>query len=392
MFEYFPKGPYTYNLSVVATLNSGGLIDEVDRACRRITEAAAAGEDAGTPVFLKAWRDLTDQLVRQAEDAEKAGHTRTAGQLYFRASNYLSQAERMLAHSDPNRVPTYKRLLELAQKAFDLHSPRVSRVAIPYEGATLPAYFSQAPATDDGPAPVIILVNGLDSTKEHMYSSNHWEELAARGISCLMLDQPGTGEALRLQGLTARIDTEVWAGAAVDYLETRDDVDTARIGIVGWSLGGYYSPRAAAFEKRLALCVAWGANHNWGAVQRRRKEREGERPVPHYWEHVLWVWGKDGDEHHLDAFLDFADDVNLDGVVEQITVPFLIAHGENDRQIPVAMAHRSYEQAVNSPKRELRVFTPEEGATEHIGLDHLPHVSVFIADWVADTFAELDRS
>jgi dienelactone hydrolase len=389
VFEYFPQGPYTYNLSVVATLNSGGLIDEVDRACRRITEAAAAGEDAGTPVFLRAWSDLTDQLVGQAEEAEKAGHTRTAGQLYFRASNYLAQAERMLAHSDPNRVPTYKRLLELADKAFGLHSPSVSRVEIPYEGTTLPAYFSQAPG--EGPKPVIILVNGLDSTKEHMYSSNHWEELAARGISCLMLDQPGTGEALRLQGLTARIDTEVWAGAAVDWLETRDDVDAGRIGIVGWSLGGYYSPRAAAFEKRLALCVAWGANHDWGAVQRRRKEREGERPVPHYWEHVLWVWGKQGDEHHLDEFLDFADDVNLDGVVEQITVPFLIAHGANDRQIPVAMAHRSYEQAVNSPKRELRVFTPEEGATEHIGLDHLPYVSTFIADWVADTFAELAR-
>jgi len=286
-------------------------------------------------------------------------------------------------------VPTYRRILELAQQSFDLRDPRVSRVEIPYEGTTLPAYFSQAPATDDGPAPVIVLVNGLDSTKEHMYASNHWEELAARGISCLMLDQPGTGEAIRLQGLTARIDTEVWGAAAVDYLETRDDVDTARIGIVGWSLGGYYAPRAAAFEKRFALCVAWGANHNWGAVQRRRKEREGERPVPHYWSHVLWVWGQEGSEQDLDGFLAFADDVHLDGVVEKITVPFLIAHGANDRQIPVDYAHRSYEQAVNSPKRELRIFTPEEGATEHIGLDHLPHVSVFIADWVADTFAEL---
>jgi pimeloyl-ACP methyl ester carboxylesterase len=286
-------------------------------------------------------------------------------------------------------VPTYRRLLELAQKAFDTHSPRVSRVEVPYEGTTLPAYFSAAPATDDGPAPVVVLVNGLDSTKEHMYSSNHWAELAARGVSCLMLDQPGTGEALRLQGITARIDTEAWAGAAVDYLETRPDVDTSRIGVTGWSLGGYYAPRAAAFEKRFALCVAWGANHDWGAVQRRRREREGERPVPHYWSHVLWVWGFEGDEDHLDPFLDFADGVNLDGVVEQITVPFLIAHGAQDRQIPVEYAHRSYDQAVNSPKRELRVFTPEEGATQHIGLDHLPHVSVFVADWVADTFAEL---
>ncbi|MCY1136663.1 alpha/beta fold hydrolase [Actinoplanes sp. Pm04-4] len=385
MFEYFP-GNYVWNLGVVATLNSGGLIDEVDRACRPIREAAAGGEDAGTPDFLRAWTGLTDQLVAQAAGAEKAGHTRTAGQLYARATNYLCQAERMLAHSDPNRLPAYRRVLDLQQKAFDLHSPSVSRVAVPYEGTTLPAYFSAASA-GGRPAPVVVLVNGLDSTKEHMYSSRHWEELAARGISCLMLDQPGTGEALRLQGLTARIDAEAWGSAAVDWLQARDDVDPARIGVVGWSLGGYYAPRAAAFEPRFALCVAWGANHNWGAVQRRRLEREGERPVPHYWEHVLWVWGHDD----LGEFIEFADAVHLDGVVERIRVPFLIAHGENDRQIPLAYAHRSYEQAVHSPKRELRVFTPQEGATEHIGLDHLPHVSVFIADWVADTFAELDR-
>src|SRR4029453_3353494 len=141
-------------------------------------------EDAGTEDFLRAWRTLTDQLVGQAEEAEKAGHTRTAGQLYFRATNYLCQAERMLSKSDPDRVPTYKRVLELAQKSFDLKDPRVSSVAIPYEGATLPAYFSQAPATDDGPAPVIVLVNGLDSAKEHMYSSSHWGGLAARGRPC----------------------------------------------------------------------------------------------------------------------------------------------------------------------------------------------------------------
>jgi len=383
VFEYFP-GNYVWNLSVVAALNSGGLIDEVDRACRPIRDAAAAGEDAGTPDFLRAWTVLTDQLVAQAQDAEKAGHTRTAGQLYARATNYLCLAERMLSNSDPNRGPTYRRVLELQQKAFDLHSPHVTRVAIPYQGTTLPAYFSQAPAAHLEPVPVVVLVNGLDSTKEHMYASRHWEELAARGISCLMLDQPGTGEALRLQGITARIDAEAWGAAAVDWLETRDDVDATRIGVVGWSLGGYYAPRAAAYEPRFALCVAWGANHNWGAVQRRRLEREGERPVPHYWEHVLWVWG----HTDLDEFIRFADNIHLDGVVERIRVPFLVAHGANDRQIPLEYAHRSYQHAVNSPHRELRIFTPEEGATEHIGLDHLPHVSTYIADWVADTFAD----
>jgi len=95
MFEFFP-GNYVWNLGVVAALNSGGLIDEVDRACRPIREAAAKGADGGTGDFLRAWTALTDQLVGQAQEAEKAGHFRTAGQLYFRATNYLAQSERML--------------------------------------------------------------------------------------------------------------------------------------------------------------------------------------------------------------------------------------------------------------------------------------------------------
>lgn len=388
MFEYFP-GNYVWNLSVVATLNSGGTIDEVDRACRSIKEAATRGEDAGTADFLRSWTALTDQLQAQAEAEEKAGHLRTAGQLYARATNYLVQAERLQAAGSEGRLATYRRVLELQQKAFDVGDPLTTRVEIPYRDTHLPAYFTRAPAADHGPVPVMIMWNGLDSTKEHQYSSGHPHELAARGISTLMVDHPGTGEALRLLGLTSQIATEEWASACVDLLETRDDVDPARIGLVGWSLGGYYAPRAAAFEKRLALVVAWGANHDWGAVQRRRVQREGERPVPHYWEHVKWVWGFDGPPTELDEFLDFADGVHLDGVVEHITVPFLIAHGQNDRQIPLEYAHRSYDQAVHSPKRVLRVFTPEEGATEHVGLDHQMHASTFIADWVSDTFTEL---
>ena len=383
MFEYFP-GNYVWNLGVVAALNSGGLIDEVDRACRPIREAAAQGADVGTEALMASWTAVVDDLQAQAVMDVKAGHDRSAGQKYARATNYLIQAERMQSAHAPGRRAVYQRCLDLMQQSFDLIDPVTTRVEVPFEGALLPAYFTNA-ATGSRPAPCIVMWNGLDSTKEHMYLSGFPAELAARGISTLMVDCPGSGEALRFLGLTARVETEDWAAACVDHLVQRADVDSDRIGLVGWSLGGYYAPRAAAFEKRLALCVAWGANHNWGEVQKRRLDREGENPVPHYWDHVRWVWG----EPDLDAFLSKAESVHLDGVAEKITVPFLIVHGENDRQIPLAYAHRSYEQAVASPRRELRIFTPAEGGAEHIGLDHLPHVGAFIADWVTDAFVDL---
>jgi dienelactone hydrolase len=384
VFEYFPTN-YVWSMAVVAALNNGGLIDEVDRASRPVLKASRHGDDAGTEELYASWLAVAEQLVSSAEKDETENRTIAAGDKFYRASLYVSQAERLQSPMWAGRKEAYQKSMDLLLRSVRHRDPAFSRAEVPYKGTALPAYFIKADRPDGRPAPVIIQWNGLDSTKEMMYYSGFGHELARRGISTLMVDTPGSGEALRLRGLTAQYNTEEWASACVDYLETRDDVDANQIGIVGMSLGGYYAPRAAAFEKRLKLVVAWGANHNWGEVQHARRQREGENPVPHYWDHVKWVWG----EPDTDKFLQTADQVNLNGVVEQITVPFLITHGIRDRQIPVRYAEQSYEQAVNSPKRELRIFTDEEGGTEHISIDHLPMAASYIADWISTTFADL---
>ena len=49
------------------------------------------------------------------------------------------------------------------------------------------------------------------------------------------------------------------------------------------------------------------------------------------------------------------------------------------------------EEAVNTPKVRAADRHSRRGVAENIGLDHLEHVSTFVADWVADTFGEIGR-
>jgi dienelactone hydrolase len=379
MFKYFPTN-YPWNLSVDLAIEMGARIGEIEAMCAPLKEAAQAPDAAGTQAFRETWVRMADKLCELAEEDKARGRLLSAGEKINRAASYLITAERLQAHGSEGRVALYRRHLDLFAEGVRLSGERCTRVEIPYEGRYLSALHVPAEGVS-GRAPLLVQVNGLDSTKEMKYRVGLPAWLARRGVASLVVDQPGTGEALRLQGLTARYDSEHWASRVVDWLETRDDVDVRRIGMEGVSLGGYYCPRAVAFEPRFAAGVCWGANHDWRDVQKRRLEKEGSFPVPHYWSHVRWVWGaKD-----MDDFMRIAENVHLDGVVEKIKVPFLVTHGEKDSQIPLKWAHRTYEQLVNSPKRELKVFTEREGGVQHSSFDNSINAGQYIADWVAET-------
>jgi len=379
MFRYFPTN-YVWDLSVNLSLEMGARIGEIEVMCKPLQEAAKQPDAAGTAAFRETWQNMAEKLCGLAEEDEAAGRMFSAGEKYKRAANYLLTCERLQAHGAPGRVALYQRFEEIFSKGIALAGDNCERVRIPYGDSFLSGLMVRAENTS-GPAPVLLQVNGLDSTKEMMYLVGMPAWLAKRGVSSLIIDQPGTGDALRLRGLTARFDSEHWASRVVDWLETRADVDPKRIGMEGISLGGYYCPRAVAFEPRFAMGVVWGANHDWRDVQAKRMAREGNLPVPHYWEHVCWVWGaKD-----MDDFMRIAQDVHLDGVLDRIKVPFLVTHGEKDSQIPLKWAHRTYELLVNSPKRELKIFTDREGGVQHSSFDNSANAGAYIADWVAET-------
>lgn len=382
MFEPFP-GNYVWNLQVNLALACGGNYGEIDVACRPLHEAAARGEDAGTALLFDSWIAVADQLAKNAQADEEAGRLLSAGTKYGRTSGYYLAAERMQSRDYAPRWEAYDKGLALYRKYVELRGLHVEFVEIPYDGGSYPALFMH-----DGsgtPRPTLVSCNGLDSMKEQVMMNGSGVANLERGMNTLFVDQPGTGEALRKRGLPAVYDTERWATPAWEYLASRAEVDSRCIGMFGLSLGGYYAPRAAANEPRFALCAVMGANHLWGERQKQRLNKEGENPVPHYWDHVMWVWGKDS----LEDFMAYMPNVTLDGQVEKLEMPFLVTHGAGDRQIPVENAHRSYEQAVNSRKRHLRIFTEDDFEIEHCGADNGTVMRDYIADWCAETFAEM---
>jgi len=379
MFRYFPTN-YVWNLSVDLSIEMGARIGEIEEMCAPLQEAASQPDAAGTAAFRETWQRMADKLCGLAEDDEARGRKISAGDKYLRAANYLLTCERLQAHGAPGRVELYQRFLDVFERGARLSGAPCEQVRIPYGDTFLSGLYVPAEGVE-GPAPLLVQVNGLDSTKEMKYLVGLPAWLAKRGVASLLVDQPGTGDALRLRGLTARYDSEHWASRVVDWLEQRADVDPKRIGMEGVSLGGYYCPRAVAFEPRFACGVVWGANHDWRDVQKRRMAKEGNLPVPHYWAHVRWVWGaKDNDD-----FMRIAEDVHLDGILDRIKVPFLVTHGEKDSQIPLHWAERTYEQLVNSPRRELKIFTDREGGVQHSSFDNSANAGAYIADWVAET-------
>jgi dienelactone hydrolase len=378
MFKYFPTN-YPWNLAVDLAIEMGARIGEIEEMCAPLQDAAKAPDAAATQAFRDSFVRMADKLCVLADEDRSRGRTLSAGEKLNRAAMYLLTAERLQAHAAPGRLALYQRHRALFDEGVRLSGENCERVEIPYDDGHLSALYVRAEGVT-GRAPLLVQVNGLDSTKEMKYRVGLPAWLARRGVASLVVDQPGTGEALRLSGMTARYDSEHWASPIVDWLEQRDDVDAARIGLEGVSLGGYFCPRAVAFEPRFACGVVWGANHDWRAVQHARRAREGDLPVPHYWAHVCWVWGaKD-----IDDFMRIVEPVHLDGILDRIPVPFLVTHGQKDSQIPLQWAERTYEQLVNSPRRELKVFTEREGGVQHSSFDNSANAGHYIADWVAE--------
>jgi dienelactone hydrolase len=190
------------------------------------------------------------------------------------------------------------------------------------------------------------------------------------------------GETRRIRDMPSRYDYEVPGAAAFDYLVKRSDVDAKHIIIFGYSFGGYYSCRVAAFEKRYAACVALSALH-WDLAEWQEKimQKNANSPttVAQSNFQFRWVVGAETAEEGVAIAKKFT----LKDVAKNITCPFLVTHGANDRVVPVENAQKLFD-AVGSKNKTIKIFTTEEGGAEHAHVDNRQVGIDFAADWIED--------
>jgi len=378
-FTYFPEN-YRWSHGLLIGLNmapwGGAEIGEVNRIGLKLKNCI--GDDDS---WFREWSREARTVEDRGRERITQGHTISGAQYLQRASAYYHVGERFLQPKNSEGLDAYMRGVQCFRDAAKyINRPRIEYVEIPYGGASLPAIYVQAePANKSGRVPAMVFFDGLDVTKEIQYFKGI-PDLVARGIACLIVDGPGNGESIRFRRLYLRHDTEHYATPVYEYLASRPEVDQERIGIMAISLGGYYAPRAAAFEQRYACCLAWGAQWDYQKIWRDRFDRLANADSPSLSvaaQHISWVLNTSSQGEALKRLEPF----KLDGVVQKITCPFLMLHGAGDEQIPLSDAQKCF-NAVGSKQKTMKIFTREEGGYHHCQIDNQTICSAYMWDWL----------
>ncbi len=336
-------------------------------APRFTMNGVTAGDFERITSGLQRWEDWCAAWSAVGAEHEELGRTALAAGRHMSAGAHLAQAAvyyhfaKFLFVNDLDQMrAAHMAAVRCLNDALPYLDPPGRRIEIPFDGSRMVGVLRQ-PA-GDGPHPVMIMIPGLDSTKEELRSTE--ELFLERGIATFSVDGPGQGEAE--YDLAIRGDWEVPGAAIIDRLSAEPGLDPGRIGVWGVSLGGYYAPRVASGDDRVRCCVALAGPFifadNW--ANRPSLTREAFR-----------VRSKSPD---MESAWAVAAQLTLAGRAGKIRCPLLAVMGKLDRLIPWQDAARLVEEA--SGPSELLLL--EQG--NHGCANLAPFHRYRTADWVAE--------
>lgn len=375
----------------------------------QVAAVAAAVGDGDDGAFYDAWLAAGDRLHAEALSVHAAGHRGSASDLYLRASAAYASAYHPLYGTpvDPRLLEAYRRQVAAFDAGMLLRDVPVRPVDIPFEGASMRSYLVPAEGRETEVRPLIIMVNGYDATVTDVYFAMG-VAASRRGYHVLIFDGPGQGGMLYEQGVPLRADWEVVVTAVIDHAVTRPLVDTARIAVSGWSLGGYLAPRAASGDSRIAACIAdpgqWdlaeamqGFAERFGATPEQAAHPEQlddavlEKMTGAIRQNRAMRWSIEQRGFWANGVTDLRGLIaktmqfTLRDRVGQIRCPVLLTRAEND---PLAAAVGDFAAAL--PNATVIDFTAAEGAGGHCEMTNRSLVNRRALDWLDGVFGMSD--
>jgi len=266
--------------------------------------------------WCRAWRARGAVHEELGRTALADGRRLSAGEHLTRAAVCYHFSKFVFVVDYAQMKAAHRKAVECRNLALPLLVPPGERVMIPYEGKHLAGNLRK-PAGAVKP-PVVVMCMGLDSTKEEMDSNE--SVFLARGMATLAFDGPGQGEGE--YDFAIRGDYEAVVGSVIDFVATRGDLDAARVGLWGVSLGGYYAPRAAAFDKRIKACIALSGPFEWA---------EYYDLLPELTRNTFQVRSRSRTEAEA---RERAATLTLKNVAKNITCPLFIVAGKHDGIVP----------------------------------------------------------
>lgn len=340
-------------------------------APRMVTQGIDYNDFTRTTARIETWDDWIREWSRTAEhhlglgrEAEEAGRPRTAGEAYVRAALCFHFAKYVwVVEPELNRSTTV-RARDALYEAHRLLDPSAERIEAKLDGGLIVANLRRPEGVSK--PPLIVLIPGLDSTKEEFF--NFERVFLERGLATLSLDGPGQGEG----GFDAPIrpDYEAAVGAILDAIANRSDVDLERVGAAGVSLGGYYAPRAGAFEPRLKAVAGVSGPRNFGALW---------DELPPVTREAFVYYSRSPDE---ETARQRALELDLEGVAQRISQPLLLITGKLDKLIPWESTQAIAEQA---PNGTFVLYDEGNHVCNNVSYRYRP----LLADWLGERLRAL---
>ncbi|MFC1845840.1 alpha/beta hydrolase family protein [Chloroflexota bacterium] len=362
-------------------------------------------EDGDDESWYREWLSTAQRVEKLAQGFLDQGDSMSARECYSRASTYYRTAEFFL-HTDPDDpriVDTWRKSRDCFLEVVALSDGLIEAVEITFEDTSLPGYLYLVDKSKTA-RPLLLAQTGFDGTAEEICIQIA-SVAVKRGFNCLVFEGPGQGRVIREQHIPFRPNWETVVTPVVDYALTRPEVDPDKIALMGISFGGYFTPRAVAFEKRIKICIPNGGIYDFHASMMKNMPPNFEQMLddPEAAAEIdkqiyqametnaglRWSFANGMFTFHAKSpseWIRMTRPYNMRDSAGKIECFMLVVDSENDISLP-GQARQLYD-AFNCPK-EFMLFTAEEGASDHCQVGGYMISNERILGWLEDAFKKL---